>query len=397
MMFDPNAPMQDFQSQQATLQQQQQLAAMLRKRADQAQQPQGQMVGGQYIPPHFLQQLLPMFQQAQAGYAQSQADDQERQFSRGANSAAQSWQSQLPQAIAAQPEQFGPPEEGGSPELAAQSAQMPDRGSILKATLAGMQIPGNEKAALLWNKGMGEDLAREDAQTERRGNLTQTLLAQKQIAAEKATERAEDSKRRSEDTRLSIEQRREAAAEAAAARRYAAELAQQVGLARAEAAGTKPAKPLPSTQANAWIANGSAVKNLDLALNLVAKNPKAFGGQNYLGDEIQQRLDPKGVDARAKVADISSLKIHDRSGAAVTVGEQPRLKPFIPNSTDTPDTIRKKLTQLKEQIAINNREIADYAESMGYKVPQSDFVDPSVKTPPGLVLPPGAKYVGPAP
>lgn len=132
---------------------------------------------------------------------------------------------------------------------------------------------------------------------------------------------------------------------------------------RAEAA-----KPIPDTAVRGMVENRAALTKIDKALGLVQQYPGAFGAQNYLGDTVQQRAHPQGVEARAVVADIGSLKIHDRSGAAVTVGEIARLKPFIPNATDTPQTIARKLQQFRAEYAQTLADMQEaYSPANGYR------------------------------
>jgi hypothetical protein len=109
------------------------------------------------------------------------------------------------------------------------------------------------------------------------------------------------------------------------------------------------AKSIPASVQKAMTENDSALRKIEDALAAVNEYPDALGGMNMLGDTVRQRTDPKGVKARALVADIGSLKLHDRSGAAVTAAETPRLKPFIPSATDTPDTVRTKLGLFKRE------------------------------------------------
>lgn len=95
------------------------------------------------------------------------------------------------------------------------------------------------------------------------------------------------------------------------------------------------------------------IASIDDAIEKV-NDPKAkdaFGLANLMpgAETIRQYSNPEGVDARAAVANIGSLKLHDRSGAAVTAAEFPRLRPFIPNQFDKPETIVKKLTGMKEE------------------------------------------------
>jgi hypothetical protein len=79
-------------------------------------------------------------------------------------------------------------------------------------------------------------------------------------------------------------------------------------------------------------------------------------------------MDPKGVDARAEVADIGSLKIHDRSGAAVTISESPRLMPFIPQATDDAVTVQKKLARLRTELHNESQALqTTYSREQGFK------------------------------
>ena len=143
---------------------------------------------------------------------------------------------------------------------------------------------------------------------------------------------------------------------------------------RADAIGMQPAvketaeRVVPQNIAKAYQENSTALRKIDTALSEVDKYPDAFGLQNLRGDAISQRVDPKGVTARAIVADIGSLKIHDRSGAAVTAAETPRLLPFIPNVNDRPEVVKKKLALFrKEYEAIQNDIGSMYSSEQGYK------------------------------
>jgi hypothetical protein len=138
----------------------------------------------------------------------------------------------------------------------------------------------------------------------------------------------------------------------------------------------KPLKTLPPAVNDAIIGNAQSLYTLDKAIALLggknvdaAKGDKeATGWKGYLPQWALNRVDPSGIDARAEVADIGSLKIHDRSGAAVTISESPRLMPFIPQATDLPDVVVKKLTRLKEEATRNQQALSDtYSKDQGYK------------------------------
>jgi hypothetical protein len=120
---------------------------------------------------------------------------------------------------------------------------------------------------------------------------------------------------------------------------------------------TPPKPPVPASTKEKIAENKVGIQKIDKALALVDKNPGSLGFQNNLPDALMQRADPSGVEVRAAVSDIGSLKIHDRSGANVTVSEAPRLKPFIPMSTDTPSTAKKKLNGLKSELVMMQAEL----------------------------------------
>lgn len=99
---------------------------------------------------------------------------------------------------------------------------------------------------------------------------------------------------------------------------------------------------------SAYFKNRAGLSQVRYAAGLTQENPDAVGAVAWLPDAISQYIPGKagkeGVGTRAAVADLGSLKIHDRSGAAVSAMEFPRLRPFIPNvRVDSPSTIAQKL------------------------------------------------------
>ena len=131
-------------------------------------------------------------------------------------------------------------------------------------------------------------------------------------------------------------------------------------------------RPIPAAVAQGIVENRNQVAKIDRALASLDENPDAFGLKNYTPDIIQQRLPGKGnsggVDARAQVADIGSMVIHDRSGAAVSASEFPRLKPFIPAATDDPAVVKTKLKNLRANVAAIQEETESlYSQDTGYK------------------------------
>jgi hypothetical protein len=127
--------------------------------------------------------------------------------------------------------------------------------------------------------------------------------------------------------------------------------------------------PGPNTRTPAGIQkaiaeNSAQISVIDKALQSVAANESAVGWKRGIGelpviggigDAINQRRDPGGVETRALIANVGSLTIKDRSGAAVTVSESARLRPFIPSIADTPAAIRTKLNGLRAAVAEETR------------------------------------------
>ncbi len=107
------------------------------------------------------------------------------------------------------------------------------------------------------------------------------------------------------------------------------------------------AAALPAATRKAISTNDALLANIDRTIAEVKAAPGSFGLKYIAGDMVNQRIDPMGVGARASVADIGSAKMHDRSGAAITAKEFPRLTPFIPSVTDTDQAIITKLEAMR--------------------------------------------------
>ena len=139
-------------------------------------------------------------------------------------------------------------------------------------------------------------------------------------------------------------------------------------------------KSIPQAVLKGMTENISAITQINQTLKELTSN-KGDGVGFFVGNlpgAIIDTLSPEGVRLRAMIADIGSMKIHDRSGAAVTASEFPRLRPFIPSPTDSPETIRKKLEQFRDQYLNELRDQRSvYGASSGYK--PVDAVDDILK------------------
>lgn len=143
--------------------------------------------------------------------------------------------------------------------------------------------------------------------------------------------------------------------------------------------GKSPTKALPPTAAKGILENNQNLRRAEQALALIkGKNvgtmtgdKEATGWKGFLPDAILQRVDPEGTDARAMLSDLGSLVIHDRSGAAVTAAEFPRLQPFIPSAKDDPETVKKKLNRFVQVYKQISEDAKNFYSESGYKVPDS--------------------------
>lgn len=136
-------------------------------------------------------------------------------------------------------------------------------------------------------------------------------------------------------------------------------------------------KEVPAAIRAASLENQTNLRRAERALRLVGgsvakpgekPDPEATGLKGYLPNQLLNRVDPDGVEARAAIADLGSLVIHSRSGAAVTAAEFPRLAPFIPSEKDDAETVKKKLrafvTVYQEELQAMEQ---TYSKDNGYK------------------------------
>jgi len=201
----------DFATGISQAERQRKMAELLRAQAQKAG-PEGQMVSGHYVAPSIFQQLQPLANAAAFAYQDKRATEAEAASNQAIQQARQQWGSALPRAVAAVPEQSGPVDPNNPMELAAQSAQPVTAGQILKHTLAGLEIPGNEKAAALYNQGAMGELSREDTQTFRKEEAAANRAAALQKAIDDRAARLEELRIRMEDRGLDRASREQMAA-----------------------------------------------------------------------------------------------------------------------------------------------------------------------------------------
>lgn len=141
----------------------------------------------------------------------------------------------------------------------------------------------------------------------------------------------------------------------------------------------KEEKPVPVSAAKGILSNRDNLRKAQTALALIsgetvgdmAGDKEATGWKGYAPEAVLQRTDPKGVNTRAAIGDLGSMVIHDRSGAAVTAAEFPRLRPFIPLVTDDPAVAKKKLARFVSEYEALTEDTESFYKESGYKVPSA--------------------------
>lgn len=134
----------------------------------------------------------------------------------------------------------------------------------------------------------------------------------------------------------------------------------------------KAAKPLPEGIQKGMTENVTALRKIEDAMAALTKAPDATGAgvgavNQWMPNAVTNFMFPEGVNARALIADIGSLKLHDRSGANITASESPRLAPFIPSVGDTQEVIKNKLANFqREYVNTLNDMNSAYGADSGY-------------------------------
>jgi hypothetical protein len=163
-------------------------------------------------------------------------------------------------------------------------------------------------------------------------------------------------------------------------------------------------KPLPPSAADGFIKNQENLRQAQKALDLISgKNVgeatgdvAATGVKGYLPNVLLNQVDPSGVDVRAAIADIGSMMIHTRSGAAVSASEFPRLQPFVPSVRDDAETAKKKLRLFVQNYKAIQDDQEQFYQDSGYNVPKLQPRNVAV-TPNAPAAPPaggGFTYLG---
>lgn len=374
-LFNPNvgATQPDWAAQTASIAQQKRMSEALRKQMPKT--PEGEMISGHYVAPSWTQQLAPLLGQAQAGYVDYKYGEAEKDMATQAAAARDKWIGGIPKAVDAvnktSIEGLGGREKQIETEVSPAKPLTEDQ--VIQHQIAGMEIPGNEKAAQVYGQGALARITREDNQAARREAQTLALQAahDKQVAdLEVKREKLENDYKIAGDNN-EVKKTIAAALNATNVQiaGIRADAAKDAAAAKKDAAADKISH-LPAAQTTAYIGNKNSIDSIDRAIEGVTKNPGAVGLKGFLPNAILAR---QGTEAekltRADISNIGSLKIHDRSGATVTAAESPRLMPFIPTINDPPEAVATKLRGLKREAERNNLTIEEFAEQNKYHRP----------------------------
>jgi hypothetical protein len=362
--FDPNQP-QDieqfpFEARQQLIEQRKRMLTELMKHQVEGstpRMPQGQMVGGQFVNPHWSEYLAAGLQPALTAWQTSAAEKQlaqdQSEYSKadqaaGAQHVAQRPSSRVeqdaPQDIAGNivqgPERTVAPTAQEMSAWAQKGSAIPSRKKVMEALIADQEVnaPIREEARTQKN------LDREDTQQARKDALDANL----QVRREQLRQNAEEALQRSQDTQLAIEQRREAA-------KQHADLMRELGKARVDAAtAARGNKPLPNAVHREL---SDAETNAATMTQLNSSFDPSFSGLKATIRNAAAPYDPTGTldDSGAQwwkqyKKQASLTERHALFGASLTGNEQASWNAADINQGMQPDMIKKNLA-IRERLA----------------------------------------------
>jgi len=371
---------QDFATQQTSVAQQKAMAEALRRRAAGMSVPGGQMIGkgpgAQFVGPSWTQMLNPVVAAGMGSYYGQEADKSERALEARAEQARQQWQSALPKAVAQQTAPYmAPGIDGDEPigQTITQKAEPLTSGRILKHTMAGMDIPGNERAAAVYNQGAMGELARDDAQAARIEEQKAAQVAAAARQQELLATRLEEARLRSEDRAADRASREQAAREARALqaelgrgnleiRRLMAGVAQQNADTKksdTKNLSDKARRELDEAEAvDAGLTN--AIEGLNKSKDTMATGYLSGVAQNVVpgGSALANKMrDEPTKNAIQQLTYFTDEIRHGRFGSALTQTEKAAASAYLPSEFDDLPELKRKAGQLQKLVQLNNRRL----------------------------------------
>lgn len=132
---------------------------------------------------------------------------------------------------------------------------------------------------------------------------------------------------------------------------------------------------LPAATRNGIITSRTTAQLIRGALEDLDKNPESVGWRSGMTPDVLENRDrvfgipnplgdTQGQPTRANIANLGSLKVLDRSGATVPIGEWERIKPFIPILTgpfaDSPESVKNKLQSMLREIEAETNAVGTF-------------------------------------
>ncbi|MBQ1769121.1 MAG: M23 family metallopeptidase [Turicibacter sp.] len=113
--------------------------------------------------------------------------------------------------------------------------------------------------------------------------------------------------------------------------------------------------------------NKSTLANIDAGLKAFKKYPAAYGpAKGLLPASVLNITDPKGIEARAQIDNITAVYRKWLTGAQMSDKERKAYERFLPSPTDTREAIIRKLNSMKGAVQRSNDAIlSNYGISSG--------------------------------
>jgi hypothetical protein len=97
--------------------------------------------------------------------------------------------------------------------------------------------------------------------------------------------------------------------------------------------------------------NVASTMKINRLMTMIQQHPNEVGVFQMLPEQVTSRASPEGRQMRALLSDFGSKKMHDRSGAAVTIEEFARQRGWYPDKGDNAATLKDKFSALLNGIA----------------------------------------------
>ena len=414
-------PLTDWGTRQQQLMAQLAAAEALKSKAIE-QQPIGQMVSGHFIRNPWINNVTPYINQLRGSMEADKAQTALNEFNGAMQKDATDWMAARPQQAPA----MGPPDVDGN---FSQPAGPTDQEKLTWA-MRGMSNPLSKAlAAAMAQDTLIEGPKRQDASDEKMALAKMQAAERRDIVQMQLQQRVDELRQRAEDSQLNREARIQAAQEANSLRRELAQMsidarlqAAQIGAdARRDMAKLQPPKPVPENILKVMRGAQLQADNMDQVFQ--SYKPE-YGGVGGMLSKTLGTWSPVSTKAQDDAANwwkqyqnqAALVERHEKFGTALSAGEQQAWRDATIAPGMTPQAIQRNLA-LRRSMAqkVYNSTLEQYKRA-GYPQLGDAFApigEPAMTEPQGVpqaprgampatiqeltrLLPPGAKYIGPA-